>query len=198
MIEYRNIQRYDDLEFGKYLNLNGYSHSFLKREVGGVSPEFTETDKVRLGKLVDGILTDPRSVDMKSNLYPAAKSIAYEIKTKFGTLIDKFEKQVSFSAELEFSGFVMPTTCRLDFGVPNFAVIDLKVTYATDVHALIKFMGYENQLWNYCKVYQVERQYILIYSVPLRRSFFLDLGELQKRNAFWENKVLKFGNVLTR
>lgn len=196
MILYTDIKRYDNLDFEEYLKLKGYSHSFLKAERNGQTQEFKITDKIVLGKLVDAILSDPASADMKSPLYPAARSIAYEIKKSFGSMIAKFEKQVSFSANMQYNGFTMFTTCRLDFGLPGFAVIDLKVTHSNDVHGIIKYMGYENQLWNYTGVYEVPKQYIMIYSVPLRRTFLIDLGIRHARNPFWETKILKFGKPL--
>lgn len=184
------------MPFEQYLRLKGYSHSFLKGEKNGVAREFKETDKVILGKLVDGILSDPASVDMKNALYPAAKSIAYEIKTVFGSEIQKFEKQVSFSAIMHFNGYMMPTTCRLDFGIPAHAVVDLKVTHSNDPRGIIKYMGYENQLWNYTGVYQVPKQYIMMYSVPLRKTFMIDLGIRKSSNLFWESKIQRLGQAI--
>lgn len=197
MIHYTNITRYDNLPFDQYLKLKGYGHSFLKGEKNGVAREFKETDKVILGKLVDGILSDPASVDMKNALYPAAKSIAYEIRTVFGSMISKFEKQVSFSALMHYNGYIMPTTCRLDFGVPSHAVVDLKVTHSNDPHGIIKYMGYQNQLWNYTGVYEVLKQYIMMYSVPLRKTVMIDLGIRSPRNEFWESKIQRLGQTVT-
>jgi len=195
MIEYKDIKRYDNLDFSDYLKLKGYSHSFLKSEINGVTPEFKMTDKVMIGKLVDGILTDPASVEMLNPLYPVAKSIAYKIKSCFGAEIEKFEKQVSYTANMVYNGFVMPTTGRLDFLIPKHAVVDLKVTHAPDVYALIEHMGYKNHLFSYCKMAQVLRQYILIYSVPKKFTYLIDLGYVGTSNEFWEQKILKFGNV---
>lgn len=193
MIEYKDIKRFDNLEFGDYLKLKGYSHSFLKSEINGITPEFKMTDKVMIGKLVDGILTDPASVEMLNPLYPVAKSIAFKIKSCFGSEIEKFEKQVSFTANMVYNGFVMPTTGRLDFLIPKHAVVDLKVTHAPDVHALIEYMGYRNQLFSYCQMAEVVRQYIMIYSVPKKTTYLIDLGLVGNSNEFWEQKILKFG-----
>ena len=46
MIEYKDIKRYDNLDFSDYLKLKGYSHSFLKSEINGVTPEFKMTDRL--------------------------------------------------------------------------------------------------------------------------------------------------------
>lgn len=193
MIAYRNIRRYDNLEFSKYTELRGYSHSFLKTEVFGNTPEFKETDKVIVGRLVDSILTDPGKADMLHLLYPIARSIAQKIKTAFGVFIKRFETQISYTAEMVFEAHVLHTTGRIDFLLPGHAVIDLKVTHAKDVHGLIKFMGYENQLWNYANLAGVKKKYIMIHSVPLKETFMIDLGIVSPRSEFWEAKILKFG-----
>lgn len=195
MIQYINIQRYDNLDFDKYLELPGYSHSFLKSEINGYTPEFKETDKVVLGKMVDAILCETGEVNMMHWLYPIAKSIAFELKEKFSVFIKRFEKQVSYTADMMFGGFHMASKVRLDFLLPGFASIDLKVTHERDVKAVIEFMGYKNQLWHQCRMAEVPKQYIMIYSVPLKKSFLINLGPLQASNSFWENKILKFGRI---
>lgn len=195
-IQYSNIKKIHNLDFETYLGLPGFSHSFLKNERNGSTEEFKETDKIIVGKLVDSILTEPEKADMSHPFYPMAKSIAHKITQAFGQFISKFEKQVSFTAELTFEGHVMKTTCRLDYLFPGHSVIDLKVTDSKDIDALIRFMGYENQTWNYANVAQVKKRYIMIYSRPLKETFMKDLGVLPLRNQFWETKVLKFGKPL--
>lgn len=194
MIKYENIQRYDGMDFETYLKLPGYSHSFLKSEINGVAPKFHETKKVRLGKIVDALLTGtPEEVNMKDELYPAAKALAFEIKTVFGSIIKLLSKQVSFTGDMLFDGLRMPTKCRLDYFWEQQAVIDLKVTHEKDVHGLIQYMGYENQLWNYSGIAKVERNYILIYSVPLKKTTLVDLGKRPERSPYWESRIQKFG-----
>jgi PDDEXK-like domain of unknown function (DUF3799) len=196
MIQYHNIERYDRMDFDIYRGLKGYySNSFLKAERNGITPEFKITEMVTLGKLVDTILTDPGKVDMLDPIYAAAKSIAFKIKEVFGQYIDKFQKQVSYTATLEFEHHFLDTIGRLDYLLEGEAVIDLKVTKSKDVDALIKYMNYDNQVWNYANMAGVKRKYIMIHSVPLEKTFMKDLGVVTPRNAFWENKILKFGQT---
>lgn len=195
MIKYSNISITDNIEFDKYLKFEGYSHSFLKGERFGIAKEVPLTEKIRLGKIVDGILTDPASIDMLDTLYPIAKDVAHTIKQAFGDLIKNFKPQISFTAEIEYEGFVMPTKGRLDYYLPNIAVIDLKVTYAKDVKALIEFMRYDNQLWHYCKAMGVDKGYLMIYSVPLKKTQLIKIDVSNSYNEFWAEKTLMFGNV---
>ena len=140
----------------------------MKAERFGQTEAVEETEKMRLGTLVDAILTDPEKAQYNDLLYPQAKSIAARIKEQFGVFISKFDKQVSFTAELSHNGFRIPSTGRIDFGIPKHAVIDLKVTSSKDVRALIEFMKYKEQLWHYCNLYGVKKGFIIIYSIPLK------------------------------
>jgi len=195
MIQYHNIKRYDSMDFDFYRSLPGFSNSFLKAERNGIAPKFKVTEMVTLGKLVDTILTDPAEVNMLDPLYATAKSIAFKIRDVFGSYIDKFEKQVSYTATLEHMEHFLDTVGRLDYLLANEAVLDLKVTKSKDVDALIKFMNYDNQVWNYANLAGVKRKYIMIHSVPLGKTFMKDLGVVTPHNDFWENKILKFGQT---
>ncbi len=195
MITYSNIVRYDNLPFDDYLNLAGYSHSFLKRERNGIMPHLEITDNILLGALVDSILTEPSRVQMSHVLYPAASKIAATLKHQYGDLIKHFKTQVSYTATVECSGLEMQVKGRTDFLLESRAIIDLKVTKAKNVSALIQYMGYENQVWHYAKLAQVEKAYILIYSVPLKRTFIIPMQVQNSANDFWIDKILLFGSV---
>lgn len=195
MIHYSNIQRLDNADFSEYLNMTGLSHSFLKGEKYGNAKVVLVSNKIMVGKIVDAILSDPQGMDMSSPLYPAAKTIAYEIKNKFGSIISNLKPQVSYSADLNFQGFRLSTRARLDWLLEKFAVIDLKITFSKDIKGLIKYMGYPNQVWHYSKCSGVEKAYIMIYSVPLDKTFLYEIPVHQDTNQFWETKILKFGSI---
>lgn len=183
------------MPFEEYLKLPGYSHSFLKREQFGLEPLFKVTDKVIIGKLVDGILTDPGSVNMRDPLYKIARDIAARITAEFGYSFTVFQKQISYTADMEHEGLFMAVKMRLDWLFPDYAVIDLKVTSEKDVHGLIKYMGYDNQLWGYARAAKVDRRLIMIYSIPLRTTTLIPLKPMSDHNDFWAEKTLKFGRV---
>jgi len=206
VITYTNIQRHDNLDFDQYLKLPGYSHSFLKSNVNGVRKHFDVTENVRVGAIVDGILTDPTRVDMSDPLYPECKALAHELMKVYGDAINLFEKQVSYTATMEMQGLSMPVTGRLDFLLPGHAVIDLKVTFATEVDALIDFMGYGNQLWHYCRMAKVPKAYLMICQVKKKKLpngklinnpkiFLKEVDVSNDTNSFWISKLLDFGNA---
>lgn len=195
MITYSNITRYDNMPFDQYLRLGGYSHSFLKRERGGVTEDLKITDNIRIGSLVDNILTEPARVDMSSPLYPYARDIAAKIKATFGGLIQAFQKQVSYTADASCGDFCMPVTGRLDFLLPRHSVIDLKVTKSKELKTLIEFMGYKNQGWNYCKMAKVDTFFLMMHSIPLKRTEIIKVDCSSSDNEFWREKIIKFGKV---
>jgi hypothetical protein len=156
---------------------------------------FVVSEKMKLGSMVDAFLTQPDEVDFKSPWFNIGRQIAIRIKEDFGSIIKHLEPQISYTAELEFNGFTMPTTGRLDWLLRGQAVVDLKVTEATDLKSLIKFMGYDNQMWNYGGLAGVNKSFILAYSTKLKKCLPLIEIPRQDRNEFWESKILRFGTV---
>jgi len=67
MITYHSITRYDNLHWEDYIKLPGYSFSWLKRENSGYVSEFKPTDKMKLGSLVDALLTSPETVTARTH-----------------------------------------------------------------------------------------------------------------------------------
>ena len=98
-----------------------------------------------------------------------------------------------YTADLVHNSFVLSTKGRLDWQLGNLATIDLKVTYSKDVKGLIRFMGYENQVWHYSKCSETKIAFIMIHSVPLKDPFIFEIPVSTPSNVFWETKILKFG-----
>ena len=76
MINFTNRRRYDNIPFEQYLKVDGFSYSFLKREMQGSVPTFNSTPKVELRKLVDAILTQQDDIDIYSPQLKTAEKIA--------------------------------------------------------------------------------------------------------------------------
>lgn len=198
MITFENVKEYKNIPFEQYTALKGFSHSFLKSEINGVQPEFIMNDKIRLGSMVDAFLTQPEAVDFKSPLFEQARAIASEIKKHFAFALPLLEPQLSYTADMIYQGLTMPVCGRLDWLLRGHADIDLKVTAAkTDEQfkALLHYMGYENQQWNYARMAKVSKAYILPYSVPLKRCLKLVEVPVGNSNEFWIDKIKRFGSV---
>lgn len=196
MIEFTNLKRFESKDFGEYLKIKAYSNSFLKREQGGVSPEFIASDKVRLGSMVDEILTEAEIVDMTSKFYPIAKTIAIDISNTFGYDYWNFlESQVAFTVDMSSFGVTMPMKGRLDkFGIGR--VFDLKITHlrGSQLKTLIKYMGYDNQMWLYSKGLKCTEPAVLVfYSVPDRKVYYEFIDVSSDENQFFSDKLLLFG-----
>jgi len=198
MIQYSNIKRIENLPFEEYKKLGGYSHSFVKYNESGVPRYIQPTDKMRLGSLVDALLTSSSEFDISDPLADHAMRIASKIKETYASMISNFKPQVSYTGTMEFAGLKMETTGRLDWELPRFNVTDLKVTGAKsdkEFRILIDYMGYENQLWNYAKLGNFSKAYILPFSVPLNKCLRIVSVPILERNKFWEDAILKFGSA---
>ncbi len=195
MVTYTNVKEYKDLPFEQYVKLKGLSHSFLKREKSGIAEHVVVNEKMRLGSMVDAFLTQPDEIDFNSPLFSAGREIAITIKHQFGSVIKHLEPQISYTGTLEFNGFKIESQGRLDWLLRGHAVIDLKVTEATDLKPLIKFMGYDNQMWHYTGFAGVPTSYILAYSTKLKKCLPLIEIPRTQRNEFWEQKILKHGSI---
>lgn len=189
-----SIQQHLNLPFDQYLKLPGYSTSFLKREVNGVTPDFVKTDKMFRGSLVDAILTSPSEVDMSSKLYPVARDISNTIRGQFGDMFKQMLPQVSYTGTASYGGFSMLVKGRLDFELPKLAVIDLKITETKNIKALIKHMGYDNQMFLYCKFIGVTKAYLIFYCVPLKKCI-IEYIDCSQPNNWWQERIIKFGQV---
>ena len=200
MITFTDIQQHLSVPFEIYQKLPGLSTSFLKSEQNGIKPDFVMTDKIRVGSLVDAILTEPAKADMSSPFYPYAKAIAFQLKQPpFGDMISSFVPQVSYTAIAEFKGFKMRIRGRLDYLLPKHAVIDLKVTYAdiTNIKTklnLIQQMQYDEQMFLYCKFAGVTKAYLLFYCVP-KKVCILHPIDCSGSNTWWEDKIINHGKV---
>lgn len=194
-IEYYNIKRYDNVDFAEYLKMPGYSNSWLKQERNGVVSDFKMTDNIKRGSLVDSILTEPHKVDMSHPLYSEARNIASTIKSTFGDLINSFQKQVSFTSDVRCGEFVMASKGRLDFLIENIAVIDLKCTQSKNLKDVIYYMKYPEQMWHYCKMAKVDKAYLMMYSIPMKKTEIIKVDCSSDTNDFWEGKIQKFGRV---
>jgi hypothetical protein len=199
VIKYMDCEEIDCTDFSAYLSLPGYSHSYLKSQKGGVTPSFNVTDKIMTGKIVDQILTNSGKVDFAHPQYKKASIIAQFLKQHFESILPQLKTQVAFTGRVEFAGLFMTVKGILDYLLPKFAVIDLKITAEKNVDKLIEFMGYKNQLWNYARLAGVKFAYILIYSTHKDNQKYpcrlIKIDVSEPCNAFWKNAILDFGEV---
>lgn len=195
MITCSNIKRHDNVPFDYYLQMPGYSHSFLKREQNGLSPFFEMTDNIRLGGLVDAIITDPENADMTSHLYNDAKMISSYISNTFSVFLKNSKMQISYTGDLHYEGFTMPVKGRLDMLIEGVSVVDLKLTKSRikDIDSLTYYMGYANQLWLYSRLSGIRSAYLLFYSTIDKRTHLKNININNDDNLFWKEKILKFG-----
>jgi hypothetical protein len=191
LINCKDIQRLEGLSFEDYLKLPFYSNSYLKAEVGGVTPEFIPTSKVNKGKLLDAMICN--EIIKSFEHFNEIKWLYFHLQKTYGWL--KIAKtQVSYTGTFCYENFEMPFKGRLDLELPN-AVIDLKYTEEkrSNFRNLIEHMGYINQVWAYAKISNKPKAYILMVNKKCE-SELIEIP-LSERNYFYEEKILKFGNI---
>lgn len=198
MIIYENIKLLPPSDFSEYLAADGLSHSYLKHQVGGIVPEMNVTDNMKMGSLIDSMLTEPEKVDFTSPFYRGARKIADKItSSQFGPLLNFFQKQLSFTADASYiqNGikWTIKTKGRLDYCMLGKVVLDLKFTKQKDIRAVINFFGYDNQLWHYARLSKAKQAYILAYVEPLDKVDLIAIDVSQTTNNFWSNHIVDFG-----
>lgn len=165
MIHFKETKRHDNMSFGDYLGLIGYSNSFFKFEKNGVVEPIVPNEKMKFGSLVDDLLTSPMDVDIKHPDFKEAAAAAHKVIEFFGE--DNYshvEKQISMTALMgdEVRGFI-PVKGRIDF-LTSDIVTDLKCTDAKyhQLGALVKYIGYDKQLWFYTRMLGLQNNYGII------------------------------------
>lgn len=194
MITISDVQRHVSIPFQFYQKLPGISTSFLKKQRAGVATDFVMTDKIKIGSLVDAILTEPEKADMLSPLYPIAKQIAHKLKESFGDMMKHFSRQVSYTGTLKYRAFKMQVRGRLDYELPGHAVIDLKVTDSSNIEALIEFMRYKEQMFLYCKFSGVTKAYLFVYCVP-KKTCTVHFIDCSADSEWWIDNIITFGTI---
>lgn len=176
------------------------SFSFLKSEVGGISPYFQPTKPMELGSAVHDILSGQvTKQQVDSEIFQQAREFAIHIKREyFPSDWHLLEFETSYTAIMQCAGLSMPVMGRTDCELPGRVTIDFKITSAATDKAfagLISQMKYDDQIWNYGNLAQTPARYILPYSTTRRRCLGLVSVPPTPRNEFWESAVIKFGNV---
>ena len=206
MITYSNIQRFVDMPPQVYFALSEieqdkfFSHSFLKNEKQGFAQKIDPTEKMKLGSLVDKILTESDKItgeEINSKIFKPACVIASKIKKKFGDLIKNFEPQISYAGQADFKGIKLNVCGRLDWELPELAVIDLKITDAksdAEFLKIVKHFGYDNQMFNYCGLSSTKQAFLMPYSTKANACLSIVKFEYSiSANEFWQEKILLHG-----
>lgn len=198
MIQFFNQVFHENLPVEDYFKLPGFSHSFVKYQQNGVVPYKELTDKMRLGSMVDRILTEPDLIYYHDPLFQRARNIAIELQENYKSVFGSFKSQQSYSGTMCYQDFKLNVCGRVDWKLPVYAVIDLKCTSAKtdkEFRTLIEFMGYKNQLFNYAGLAQVPKAYILPYSTAMNRCLSIVEVPVGGNNIFWQDAIFKFGRI---
>lgn len=183
MIEVRNLQVYEGMEFPEYWKLPGYSFSSFKSYPKGFEPTY----KMKLGSALDAYLTEPAKYDGFE--YEMIRPAAAMVREKMGPIWSHLKKQLSIGAEFHTGGFMMRYRGRPDFAIPGKIVIDLKFV---DDEAGMGFFDYPSQLAGYCIALSAPTAFILEMSRKKKAARFIPVRITQD---FWIQKTLLHGTI---
>lgn len=139
----RNHQILFNVPFDEYLKLPGVSHSDIKNEGKSFS---AATAHMQLGTHVHNYLLEPEKYnhDNISIVRPAAIAV----KNKLGVLWQYLQPEVTVLSDFIHNGFVMRQRSRIDLGIPDRLVVDIKVSKVPLGVSIPRF-GYDHQLNGY-------------------------------------------------
>lgn len=99
------------------------------------------------------------------------------------------------TAVMHCGEFSMDVKGRLDFGLPGFAVIDLKIHNGNNFLGVVEHFGYKNQLFNYRGMYQVPKAYLMVHETKKKANRLINVDCSDMNNEFWRESIYKFGTV---
>lgn len=197
MIEFKETKTYQDMSFGDYLGLIGYSNSFFKFEKEGKVEPIKGSEKMAFGSLVDDLLTDPKAADLTNPRLDEAKGAAAKVIEFFTPEVyEGITKQLSMTSLMgnEREGYI-PVKGRIDFLMAG-CVADLKCTEAhyNQLPTLVKYMGYDKQVWFYSKMLGLDTNYgiILFYLVKSKVLVPQKVIFDGSQEAYFQSKFHKF------
>lgn len=190
MIKVENRKLHYGLSWEEYLSLDGRSNSSFK----SIDQEkMNASIKVQRGKMVDKILSG-ESVDISSNLYPEAQSIAMKISKEFRGIIQYSKPQVAVTADFVIehnnTRWVLPYKGLMDCFINYYAVIDYKVTGEKSIAGVASYLNYDTQLTGYSLAAGVESMFIIAYSVPTKHCA---IYSLKPNYDEWINRIIDYG-----
>lgn len=177
----RNLKLYKDLDFDKYLMMTGVSYSTIKGFCGEIS------EGMKLGTRVHQALGEPEKYDWQ-NAKEVLK-IAGEIRKVIGPAFKYMDKEIAFTAEFHYQGFMMIYKGRIDLGALKKIIIDYKVLSGSVQNAIDMF-GYDRQLSGYCLATDTPMARIIAWNKNKKQT---ETQTIYPDCRWWAEKVLTYG-----
>lgn len=177
----RNLQVYENVPFDEYLQINGTSYSSIKGFCGEIS------EGMKLGSRVHAFLGEPHEYDWQD--YSTVKTIAGEIKKRIGPAFKYLAKEVCFTAEFHYHGFMMRFKGRVDAGEFQKIILDYKIL-SGGVDSAIQMFGYDRQMSGYCLATNTPMALIIAWNKSKKR---IEPKTIKPDYRWWAEKVLTHG-----
>lgn len=187
MIRVQNLRTIRTYPFDDYLKLPGLSYSGIKNI--GKKP-FKETEKMRLGTQVHNYLLEPHKYDHANS--SIVKPIAAAIKPYISPFLTYLEPELTVTCNFIHNGFILPYKGRIDLAIPNFLVIDLKVT--EDILHGIEYFNYPNQLTGYATAINAKMAIIIAIHPKTKKVNVIRVGF---NTGWWADRVIEYGTKIS-
>lgn len=176
-----NTIYYDNLDFDKYLQLEGTSFSSIKGFEG------PPTTGMQLGTRVHNYISEPEKYDWQQ--VEEVKAIAGAIRRVVGDALKYAKKEVSFTSDFTFQELTMKYKGRSDALIEKQLVIDYKVLSGSLEDACKRFR-YPEQISGYCLATGCEKCLIVAYNKRLKK---IETKLIIPSVEFWEYNIVRFG-----
>lgn len=189
MIQIQNQRIMKNIPFDEYLKMPGVSYSAIKNE--GVD-KFMPTKRMELGTRVHNYLLDPKEYNYED--LELVKKIATRLKERIGNLIEYLLPELAVTCNFIYQDFNMLFKGRIDLGIPNRLVIDIKVS-ENSLSRTVNYFGYDKQLTGYSLA--INARVALIININ-PKTLAITIYNVPFAKEWWQNEILKRGEPIIK
>lgn len=176
-----------NIPFDDYLKIPGTSYSDIKNE----GKEFkAPSQKMQLGTNVHNYLLTPQEYMQEDARI--VKPIALALKNQLGDLLPYLWPELVVTCNFVQSGFNMLYRGRIDLGIPDRLVIDIKVT-EMPIRKGIEYFGYDRQQSGYA--IGIGAKVALIVAIN-PKTLRIEIVNIPIKSDWWENQIIQKGEPI--
>ena len=182
----KNRQILKTCPFEDYLKLPGWSHSGIKNEGRTIVP----TKKMRLGTLVHQYVNEPDIYNGESS--DIVVPVGNLIKREVGPLFHYLTPEFVVLADFIHNGFLLKYKGRIDLGIVDRIVIDIKVT-EQPIEKGMEYFHYENPMSGYAAGIGAKAA-LIVAAHPKQKK--VELKNVPITQSWWEYQITQKGEPI--
>lgn len=180
MFAVKNVKYHPNIEWEDYLNLPGYSFSYLKNDGAAINVG----DGIRIGKAVHTYLLKPKEYNWEHA--DIVIPIARRLKDFY---IPGMEVECGITAEFHYDGLFMPYRGMPDEHMKKRLVIDYKIING-DLGGYVKNFKYDEQLRGYMMPPECPLALIIAYN---KKTKAVQTEIIKPDPRWWIYKIKQYG-----